>query len=62
VLSTADGCSSCSHLPYVTNYSIDDLKPCMHRMLALQHEAYNTTNVNSVFLPGDAALNPTSDC
>jgi cyclin B len=40
-----------SHLPYVTNYSIDDLKPCMHRMLALQHEAYNTTNVNSVFLP-----------
>lgn len=43
---------SCSHLPYVTNLSIDDLKPCMHRMLALQHEAYATTNVNSVFLPG----------
>lgn len=45
----------CSHLPAVTHYSTDDLKPCMRQLLALQRAAHLATDYASPYLAGEAA-------
>lgn len=42
----------CSHMPSVTNYSTDDLKPCMRQLLALQRSAHAATDFASPYLAG----------
>lgn len=39
-------------MPAVTNYSTDDLKPCMRQLLALQRAAHAATDYASPFMAG----------
>lgn len=48
-LYTSDLQSTC-HLAAVTQYSVDDLKPCMRRMLALQRLAHEAAGHTSPYL------------
>ena len=45
--------ASCrSHLPVVAGSSVEDLKPCMRRLLALQRAAHDATDYMSPYLAG----------
>uniref|UniRef100_UPI0025A156BA cyclin family protein n=1 Tax=Klebsiella pneumoniae TaxID=573 RepID=UPI0025A156BA len=39
-----------SHLPVVAGSSVEDLKPCMRRLLALQRAAHDATDYMSPYL------------